>query len=343
MLWTPTLDRRTIADSGRSRLAARRAMAVSLVSMALGWLRGPPLKAKTVAAPGMEAAHGPAPTSVLARKSKWRAQVEYREGRELWCRHMSEAETYHEWHLAAERLDEIEGHLEWKASDASPHYDSKLLRERIRQVREMEAQENMSSLVNWLRGGLQRNFVGTGNTELFEHTHVGTKALIERHHCEMTRLLYDVASCPEETMSLEKRLAFFTEARHALGKSALLLSGGLGLGMYHLGVVRALHEQNLLPRIISASSFGAAVAAVVGTSTVEELSLMFDKLFEQEGNICASLHQAQQDSAYVRVRRLLTKGRPLPPPPAPSATPSAGLATLGVIIACPHGLEAACG
>ena len=290
-------------------------MAVSLIGMALGWLRGPPLKAKAVGAPGIETANGPA-KCVLVSKSKWRAQVEYREGRELWCRQMAEAETYDEWHLAAERLDEIEGHLEWKSSDASPHYDSKLLRERIRQVRQMEAQENMSSLVNWLRGGLQRNFVGTGNTELFEHTHVGTKALIERHHWEMTRLLYDVASCPEDTMSLEKRLAFFTEARHALGKSALLLSGGLGLGMYHLGVVRALHEQNLLPRIISASSFGAVVAAVVSTKTVEELSVMFDKLFEQEGNICSCLHQAQQDSTYVKVRRLLSKGLvPLLPRP----------------------------
>ena len=245
---------------------------------------------------------------MVVRKSKQRAQVEFREGRELWYKRMAEAETYAEWHLAAERLDEIEGLLEWKASDTSPHYDSKLLRERIRQVQPMEAQENMSSIVNWLRGGLQRNFVGTGNMELFEHTHVGTKALIERHNCEMTRLLYDVASCPEDKLSLDKRLAFFLEARHALGKSALLLSGGLGLGMYHMGVVRALHEQHLLPRVISASSFGAVVAAVVGTSTADELSHMFNHLFDQDDNICSYMHEAQQDSLHVRYRRLLSKG-----------------------------------
>lgn len=283
-------------------------MAVSLVGMALGWLRGTPSKARIVAATSGDAAAAQPQTNVLRWKSKRRAQSEFREDRELWYKRMAEAVSYEEWHAAAERLDEIEGHLEWKALDASPHYDSKLLRERLRQVQQMEAQENMYSIVNWLRGGLQRNFVGTGNIELFDHTHTGTKSLIERHQCEMTRLLYEVANCREDTLSIEKRLAFFTEARHALGKSALLLSGGLGQGMYHFGVVKALHEQNLLPRIISASSFGAVVAAVVGTSTVDELSLMFDSLCDQDGNICANLREAQQDRFISKVGRLLCRG-----------------------------------
>jgi TAG lipase/steryl ester hydrolase/phospholipase A2/LPA acyltransferase len=289
-------------------------MAVSLVRITLGWLRGGPAphKTKSTGAPPQATAAGGAngqqQTNVVQWKSRRKAQVEYREGRELWYTRMKEARTYEEWHLAAERLDEIEGHLEWKGLDASPHYDSKLLRERLRQVQQLEAQENMSSIVNWLRGGLQRNFVGSGNIELYEHSHVGTKTLIERHHCEMTRLLYEVANCSEDAMPLEKRLAFFTEARHALGKSVLLLSGGLGMGMYHLGVVKALHEQNLLPRIISASSFGAVVAAVVGTSTVDQLTLLFEGMFEQDGNICANLHEAQEDAFSIRFRRLLSKG-----------------------------------
>jgi hypothetical protein len=288
--------------------SADRPMAVSLVGMALGWLRGTPPKGRVVASTRGDAAASPPQTNVLRWKSKRRAQSEFREDRELWYKRMAEAESYEEWHAAAERLDEIEGHLEWKATDASPHYDSRLLRERLRQVQQMEAQENMSSIVNWLRGGLQRNFVGTGNVELFDYTHTGTKSLIERHQCEMTRLLYEVANCREDTLSLEKRLAFFTEARHALGKSALLLSGGLGQGMSHFGVVKALHEQNLLPRIISASSFGAVVAAVVGTSTVDELSVMFDSLCDQDGNICDNLREAQQDRFLSKVGRLLSKG-----------------------------------
>ena len=295
----------------RASTRQRTRMAVSLLGTALGWICGTNPKQRSVVGgaevgrPCSGAEPGP---EIVLRKSKRRLLVEFRESREAWYKRLAEAETYDEWYVAAERLDEIEGHLEWKAKDASPHYDSKLLRERIRQVQHMEAQKNMSSIVNWLRSGLQRNFVGTGNIQLFDHMHVGTKYLIERHHCEMTRLLYEVANCRDEALSLEKRLAFFTEARHALGKSALLLSGGLGRGMYHLGVVKALHEQNLLPRIISASSFGAVMAAVVGTSTVDELTQLFESVLETDDNICGHLRAAQEESTWSKLRRLMATG-----------------------------------
>ena len=287
----------------------------------LGWLRGENLPKSKTRPPSTPVLPVTSQGCVLQKFAKRRAQVEFRESRELWYTCMADAETFEEWVTAAQRLDEIEGHVEWKATDTSPSYDCKLLRERIRQVQHMVAHESMPDIVDWLRGGLQRNFVGSGNSELFdEFTHCGTKILIERHNCEMTRLLFEVANCREDAMSLEKRLAFFTEARHALGKSALLLSGGLGLGMYHLGVVRALHEQHLLPRVISASSFGAVVAVVVGTSTVDELSHMFESMFEPDDNICSHLHAAQQDRFDVKIRRLLSTGLLFPPhnpPPSP--------------------------
>jgi hypothetical protein len=48
----------------------------------------------------------------------------------------------------------------------------------------------------------------------------------------------------------------FLHLRAAYGRSALLLSGGAGLGIHHFGVVKALHEQGLLPRIISGTVIG---------------------------------------------------------------------------------------
>jgi predicted acylesterase/phospholipase RssA len=35
-------------------------------------------------------------------------------------------------------------------------------------------------------------------------------------------------------------------------------------GLYHMGVVKALLENNLLPRVISGSSAGALFAAILG-------------------------------------------------------------------------------
>ena len=97
--------------------------------------------------------------------------------------------------------------------------------------------------------------------------------MIEEYQALLVRLLTIVVD--EEYLSIEQRLNFFSECRHALGKSALLLSGGASLGMYHLGVMKALHEQGLLPRIIFGSSAGAIVAAFVCTRTEEELTELF--------------------------------------------------------------------
>jgi Predicted esterase of the alpha-beta hydrolase superfamily len=42
-----------------------------------------------------------------------------------------------------------------------------------------------------------------------------------------------------------------------------MLSGGAVLGYFHVGVLKALFEQGLLPSIISGSSAGSLVAAIV--------------------------------------------------------------------------------
>lgn len=52
---------------------------------------------------------------------------------------------------------------------------------------------------------------------------------------------------------------------------ALALSGGASFGYYHFGVVRALLDANLLPKIITGTSAGALVACLVCTRTDDEL------------------------------------------------------------------------
>ena len=74
---------------------------------------------------------------------------------------------------------------------------------------------------------------------------------------------------------LRHKLAFFNETRHAFGRSALLLSGGARLGLLHLGVVRALWKQNLLPRVINGSSAGSLIAAMLGVLREVGLIVVF--------------------------------------------------------------------
>lgn len=67
---------------------------------------------------------------------------------------------------------------------------------------------------------------------------------------------------PQDELSAEEKLAFFRETRHTFGRTALLLSGGGGLGTFHIGVVKALFERQLLPRVLAGSSVGS-----IGEST----------------------------------------------------------------------------
>lgn len=58
--------------------------------------------------------------------------------------------------------------------------------------------------------------------------------------------------------------------RHAVGRSALLLSGGAILGMYHIGVVQALIEADCMPKIIAGSSAGSIIASILATKPIED-------------------------------------------------------------------------
>jgi TAG lipase/steryl ester hydrolase/phospholipase A2/LPA acyltransferase len=57
--------------------------------------------------------------------------------------------------------------------------------------------------------------------------------------------------------------------RHAIGRTALLLSGGGLMGMYHIGVLLALKEAGITPRIIAGSSAGSIIAACIAVRGIE--------------------------------------------------------------------------
>jgi predicted acylesterase/phospholipase RssA len=58
------------------------------------------------------------------------------------------------------------------------------------------------------------------------------------------------------------------------GRTALCLSGGASFAYYHFGVVKALLDANLLPEVITGTSGGALVAALVATRTNAELKAL---------------------------------------------------------------------
>lgn len=52
-----------------------------------------------------------------------------------------------------------------------------------------------------------------------------------------------------------------------------MLSGGANMGKYHHGVIKALHEQDLFPRIICGSSAGSMFVAALSMTKIDEIDI----------------------------------------------------------------------
>lgn len=73
------------------------------------------------------------------------------------------------------------------------------------------------------------------------------------------------------TIPTQQKLNFMHDSRQGYGRTALVLQGGAIFGLCHLGVVKALYKQGLLPRIIVGTATGAMMAALIGVHPEEDL------------------------------------------------------------------------
>ncbi|XXQ38107.1 PNPLA domain-containing protein [Plasmodiophora brassicae] len=187
---------------------------------------------------------------------------------------MRRATSFEAWHQAACDLDQLTGRLSWKDVDESDLYDHARIRDNLSTLRKYHEQHDIEPLMDFLRSHLSRNLGGIDNPMLYEYLRSGTKTLVEEYTYQVARSIDFVANDTTSGISVMRKLAFFTEARHAFGRSALLLSGGSTLGLYHAGVITALVNNGVLPRVISGSSVGSIFAAMVGTRTDAELAVL---------------------------------------------------------------------
>jgi TAG lipase / steryl ester hydrolase / phospholipase A2 / LPA acyltransferase len=191
-------------------------------------------------------------------------------------RELEHAQTYAEWREIALDLDRLEGADAWKQDEASDDYDHLLIRERLAEMRRLRAAGEVLRLVHALHEGLHGNLGNITSPSLYGFARVGTKRLIEEYLTEVVRCLDYICAGDFPEFSEDDKIVFFKRTGTSFGRSALLLSGGATLGMFHLGVIKALHEHRALPRVISGSSAGAIIGGMVATRTDEQLPQIFD-------------------------------------------------------------------
>lgn len=163
-------------------------------------------------------------------------------------------------------------------------------------------------MMHLVRTALSRDLGGTDNVDLYRHSHIGTKKLIERYVDSAMQTIDTIVnqSAVDPSMQVKDLLEGMLFSRQSFGRSALLLSGGGTFGMTHVGVLKALFDAQLLPRIISGASAGSIVCAVMCTKTDEEIPELIRvfpygdlAVFEAEDNSMGTLGH---------LRRLLTEG-----------------------------------
>mmetsp|Transcript_795 Transcript_795/g.1203 ORF Transcript_795/g.1203 Transcript_795/m.1203 type:complete len:869 (-) Transcript_795:244-2850(-) len=191
---------------------------------------------------------------------------------------MTTARSYDQWKRMAGKLDTLRGNDVWRKQDHSLLYDDNILTRRIKFTREMLRRGDVFDLMFRLRGGLARDQFGMQHEGLFSRALGGTKLIVERYLETMAEGLNFICDSPiaDEEIPTDAKLAFFNETRHAYGRTALLLSGGAFLGFYHMGVVKALWLEGLLPRVISGASAGSIITGIIGTHTDDELRKFFN-------------------------------------------------------------------
>lgn len=189
---------------------------------------------------------------------------------------LDQAGSYAEWKEIALELDALTGLDLWKLDNASEHYNHELIRDRLMSLRRCMRQQDNRQLMRALREGLHHDLGNIGNPLLYSYAHVGTKRLIEDYIEQVCVALEHICNTELDFLDLEQKRRFFEDTFHSYGQPALMLSGGATLGLWHIGVCKALHEQGLLPKVISGSSAGSIVASIIGTHTDDELEAFYE-------------------------------------------------------------------
>jgi hypothetical protein len=155
---------------------------------------------------------------------------------------MDAAQSYAEWSAAASALDELQGNNRWKMGFESEEYDYMLIRDSLEALYQARKSDDRVQMAWLLRSTLSRDIAGISNPKLFERCHIGTKDLIEHYVDEVAYQLNYLSTVEIPGMTHSEKTDMFVQIRQAYGRSALLLSGGGGLGINHLGVIKTLYE-----------------------------------------------------------------------------------------------------
>lgn len=197
-------------------------------------------------------------------------------------------------------------HQAWREGEAESLLDAPMLRQRADKLEALVAAGDATSLAKCLRTELRRNLGAMGNPALYQRCVIGTAAVVGRYNAAVLSAVRFLSESSFPDFDDQAKEMAFRNTRQAYGGSALLFSGGASLGMLHFGVARLIHEEIGLPKVLSGSSIGSLIVALLAVRTdvevtqllhdIEHEAIDFGQPFEPDG------------SGLRKLRRLLDKG-----------------------------------
>lgn len=183
------------------------------------------------------------------------------------------SKSYEEWCKRAMMVDEITGANLWRRNFFSRRYDFNSVLQQyslLQLALDSNDEVSIKDRISTTGPCMLRNFAGIVDRRLFTKSLIGTKLLIEQYLDKIIQCLNVINS------SLTTQTSFFQRCKLSLGTTALILKGGSLFGLFHLGVIKGLLSQNLMPNIINGSSMGACMAALFGCLSNEELERLLN-------------------------------------------------------------------
>ncbi|TQS34366.1 hypothetical protein Golomagni_05253 [Golovinomyces magnicellulatus] len=226
--------------------------------------------------------------------------IAWRGEREKLRRILMSTTNYTDWVKAAKTLDTCLGNDQWKTEDAYAYYDHKTIRRVLEQMRRCRrridgtshqkdvnpvVQPAIEELKSLISACVKNNFVGIENSRLYSETYYGTKNLVQNFIDEVERAISILAET--KYLDAQEKMLLFKSIQKNYGRTALCLSGGASFAYYHFGVVKALLDAELLPGVITGTSGGALIAALVATRTNEELKKLLVPTLADKINGCS--------------------------------------------------------
>ena len=183
------------------------------------------------------------------------------------------AVRYEEWVKYYEANESLRHATESKNNTASVFPSLDILIATTNRLNKLRLAQDYSVLMYDIPSIVKRNYLGIDDIILRDrHISEATCSAIQAFNIEITNCI-DALCSNGNNIPQEEKIRFLRKLSRNIGHSALCLSGGGAITMYHMGVLKALIETGLYRHIhvVSGASGGAITAAMCAISTEEEL------------------------------------------------------------------------